>query len=150
MGAWVLSCVLLSHSSPLPFMPCYTCWPYVPALCSTDKGPVRSIILIRTALACLVQVRWQAMVGLPGESWVDEVGIPGMVQCTLAEAVPQLVLLPWLLRVSQQISTCHSQYHWSMFWTRHFQSLKATDSSMSVSESFMWSGSTCLSQWWSM
>ena len=96
-------------------------------------------------------VRWQAMVGLPGESWVDEVvdvaGTPGMVLHTLAEAVPRLVLLPWLLRVSQQISACRSQYCWSMFWTRCFQSLKATGSSTSASESFMRSGSTCLSRW---
>ena len=46
-------------------------------------------------------MRWQATVGLPGESWVDEVvdvvGTPGVVLRTLVEAVPRLVLLPWLL-----------------------------------------------------
>ena len=75
-------------------------------------------------------VRWWATVGLPGESRVDEVvdvaGAPGVVLRTLVEAVPRLVLLPWLLRVSRQISACCSQYRWSMFWTRRFQSLKAT------------------------
>ena len=86
----------------------------------------------RSHLVCVsppCAVRWRATVGLPGELWVDEVvdvvGAPGVVLRSLVEVVPQLVLLPWLLWVSRRISACRSQYHWSMFWTRCFQSLKA-------------------------
>jgi hypothetical protein len=73
-------------------------------------------------------------------------GGPDVVLRTLEEGFLQLVAVPGFSRASQLMSACHSQYHWSTFCTKHFQSLKTTGSSTSASESLIQSGSACLSR----
>ena len=97
-------------------------------------------------------VRWCVMGGELGVSWATEVaeveGAPANVLCALGAGVAWVVLVPEFRWASWWISTCHSQYHWSMFCTRHFHLLNAAGSSTSTSESLMWSGSACFNRWW--
>jgi hypothetical protein len=96
-------------------------------------------------------VRWWAMGGLlrgPRAMDIAEVaGAPDTALRVLGMGVPRLVLVPGFGWASQQISACHSQYHWSTFCTKCFHSLNTAGSSTSASESLMQSGSACFSQW---
>jgi hypothetical protein len=64
-------------------------------------------------------------------------GGPDVVLHALDKEFLWLAAVPGFSQVSQQMSACLSQYRWSTFCTKCFQSLKMTGSSMSTSESLI-------------